>query len=117
MSQSEPSTPKQMYLRMEDAVAAAGSTDVNDRASSSGQIVRRREMSRRSSAEIIAATNEMRQRIESRKQRRSLKAKGKDISAAAAAAEDHKRELVMVEHKMGITELAAELLTDIEHVS
>lgn len=61
----------------------------------------------RSSAEIIAATNEMRQRIENRKVR-----KGRTSSVKT---DDAKRELVMVEHQMGIAELAAEFLTDIEY--
>ncbi|KAJ0394665.1 hypothetical protein ATCC90586_003960 [Pythium insidiosum] len=93
-----PSTPQQTaFSRLED--------DSSMRVRSAS-----RRSSVRSSAEIIAATNEMRQRIESRKQRRSRQQKGTDTSD-----EDHRRDLVLVEHKMGITELAAELMTDVTH--
>ncbi|DBA01673.1 TPA: hypothetical protein N0F65_010324 [Lagenidium giganteum] len=97
------STPKHGgFVRMEDDGPAP-------RAERSRQGSHRSSV--RSSAEIVAATNEMRQRIESRKARKNLRSKQNDPESA----EDAKRELVMVEHKMGISELAAELMTDIEH--
>lgn len=98
-----PGTPTQGYARMEDDVSAHGAA------------LRQQETARRSSvrssAEIIAATNEMRQRIESRKQR---KAKAK-VPEEGPDEHSAKRELVMTEHKMSIMELAAELMTDTEH--
>ncbi|KAF0698555.1 Aste57867_10837 [Aphanomyces stellatus] len=60
----------------------------------------------RSSAEIVAVSTEMRQRLEARKQ---AKKKGKKV-----AEPDNRRELVMTEHQTSIPELCADLLTDPE---
>uniref|UniRef100_K3WIH2 Cation-transporting P-type ATPase N-terminal domain-containing protein n=1 Tax=Globisporangium ultimum (strain ATCC 200006 / CBS 805.95 / DAOM BR144) TaxID=431595 RepID=K3WIH2_GLOUD len=105
-----PGTPKHAFVRMDDEAVAnlPPSAALRPREAS-------RRSSVRSSAEIIAATEEMRQRIESRKQRRSKPKPAAETAGAAEASEDAKRELVMTEHKMGITELAAELLTDVVH--
>ncbi|GAB9466658.1 Sodium/potassium-transporting atpase subunit alpha [Globisporangium polare] len=117
MDDAPPSTPKQAFVRMEDAYPTAA-----EPSASLQQRVPSRRSSVRSSAEIIAATTEMRQRIESRKQaRRANKSKQTAEGSSGVAltpaesADEAKRELVMTEHKMGIAELAAELLTDLEH--
>ncbi|TYZ66790.1 hypothetical protein PybrP1_002606 [[Pythium] brassicae (nom. inval.)] len=117
MDAPSPATPKAPYARLADEVAAE--LPDMDRVPS-------RRSSVRSSAEIIAHTTEMRQRIDSRRLARRNKAAAAAAAAAASAAkpvhdgtaeshEDTKRELVMTEHKMGIAELAAELMTDVEH--
>ncbi|TMW56227.1 hypothetical protein Poli38472_008875 [Pythium oligandrum] len=106
-----PLTPRQTpYARMDDA----------EPPSTPSGTFRPREGSRRSSmrssAEIIAATTEMRQRIESRKLRRRQKSQDgqtREASTKGASADDTRRELVMVEHKMGVAELASDLMTDI----
>ncbi|CAK4076927.1 unnamed protein product [Aphanomyces euteiches] len=61
----------------------------------------------RSSAEIVAVSTEMRQRMEARKQAKRMGVKKQDDG-------DNRRELVMTEHKTSIPELCADLLTDPE---
>ncbi|OQR99879.1 sodium/potassium-transporting ATPase subunit alpha [Thraustotheca clavata] len=61
----------------------------------------------RSSADIVAVSTEMRQRMEARKQAKKHGKKGDDHH-------DARRELVMTEHKCSISELCADLMTDIE---
>lgn len=68
---------------------------------------------RRSSAEIVAVSTEMRQRLDDKKEQRK-KNKGKKATKKSEKdeIEDAKRELVMTEHKMEIDELISTLGTD-----
>ncbi|OQR92998.1 sodium/potassium-transporting ATPase subunit alpha [Achlya hypogyna] len=64
--------------------------------------------SQRSSADIVAVSTEMRQRMEARKAaKRAGKGGKKDDN-------DARRELVMTEHKSSIPELCADLMTNVE---
>lgn len=64
---------------------------------------------RLSSAEIVAVTTELRHRQANRRKKKD--GKGKENP------EDAKRELVMEEHKLSISELVADLGTDAANVS
>lgn len=66
---------------------------------------------RRSSAEIIAVSTEMKQRLDEKKQKRKSKKGGKDQDL-----DDAKRELVMDEHKREIEELLADMASDKDSV-
>jgi sodium/potassium-transporting ATPase subunit alpha len=68
-----------------------------------------------SSAEIVAVTTELRHRQAARRRnKRAGKAGGK---GGAGGDDDAKRELVMEEHKMSISELVADIGTDAQNVS
>ncbi|KDO35437.1 hypothetical protein SPRG_00285 [Saprolegnia parasitica CBS 223.65] len=68
----------------------------------------RASMRQRSSADIVAVSTEMRQRMEARKQAKKGGKKGGDDH------HDARRELVMTEHTVSIPELCADLMTDDE---
>ena len=69
---------------------------------------------RRSSAEIVAVSTEMKQRLDEKKSKRKTKKSKKDEKAEI---DDAKRELEMDEHKRDIDELVADMASDKEAVS